>query len=437
MTLQSYDLITREQGDPLERQSADLDLLLSSVGIGSSQILVAETAFKILKVFGKLRVEAGVGPTDAVVKDQLDIGLGLLQSQLDILVSHLSSIDGSLVSMNGKIGTSQGGVDSLYSIVDRLCSGVPLEETFTATEGQTIFNASTMTWTNDNAVFDILVFRDGSKMQQGSTSVDYRKTSTSQIVFFNGLRANTKITIRQNIPWSVVTAFINYINEVVGLTVPIGALYNQGTNQLAVYRNGLYMIFSSDPSLGFPSDRYTESHRYAVTLEVEAVYGSFFIVMNRSIPPISRQAINGLTGFSLTVPAYTLGDKSLLIYRGGMLLNASALGDNIMQYSEDDTTHITVLETSTTDSLWIIELLASAPTWRQDITGITGATLTFTGSYVLGSKRLSLYKNGTLMMNTSDTSLGADYNRYVEATVNTVTLESASVVTDVWSALYI
>ena len=433
MTLKSYDLLTREGGEPLDKQSADLDVLFNSLGIGPSQILVAEAAYKILKIFGKLRVDAGVGSGDVIVKSQLDSGVSTLQSQIDAMTAHLASLDSSLVDVYQKVGTSQSGVDSLSSMVDKLLSGQPLEDSFTATEGQTIFTSSLLTWTNDNSNVDILVFRNGDKMAQAASGGDFHKSSTTQIVFETGLRVNTLVTIRQNIPWSVVVSFLNYVTGVNGLVVPANSIYNQGTNQLAVYRNGLYMANTS--SLGVPADRYTENHPYSILLADSTLSSAFFVMWNRLFTPV-RTVSSVITGTTIPVPTYTMGNKTLLVFRGGLLLNAAALGDPDLQYTETDTSHISVLLASTADSLWILEVLPSAPTWRQDQSGVVGITLTFSGAYVMGSKRLFLYKNGALMLNTSISTLGDSNNRYVEATVNSVTLETASVATDVWSAIY-
>lgn len=433
MALKSYDLITREHGAPLDKQTSGLDVLFRSLGIGPSQIELAEAAFKILRVFGKLRVDAGVGPNDAIVKNQLDTGLGTLQGQIDTVITHLASIDASLTDMNAKIGTSQSGVDSLYAIVDRLYSSIPLEESIVASAGQTVFNTISLTFSNDNTDFDILVFVNGRKVEQASLFADYHKTSETQIVFEYGMVANSTVTIRQNIPWSMVSSFLNYVTGISGSVVPTNGLYTPDTNQLAVYRNGIYL---SNTLLGSASDRYSESHKYAITLGEATLPFACFVIYNRFFFPFARVVSDSLTGFNLLTPEYTLGNHWLMVYRNGILLNAAGLGDSVLQYSETDITHIDVLDASIAETLWTFEVLPTPPTWRQDLTGVVGSVISFASNYVRGSKRLLVFKNGFLMMNTSDISLGTSNDRYLENTVNTVTLEAASVATDVWSAIY-
>ena len=137
----------------------------------------------------------------------------------------------------------------------------------------------------------------------------------------------------------------------------------------------------------------------------------------------------------INLPTYTQGDDSLKVYRNGLLMNAQALGDTITQYSETSTTSITLAEVAqSSDVFTIINMVA--PTFRNDVTGLSGTNLNIGNNYTVGDDSLLIFKNGVLLTNNNKSIVGTTDNQYEEDGVGTsssVTLQEAATVSDVFT----
>lgn len=329
-------------------------------------------------------------------------------------------------------------LSKLDQAVGSVISDTQIEENILATLNQTNFTFSTITFAPSNTNFDLKVYRNGRKMSQdpaGGLSEDFRKTSNASIEFAYGLRLNDKVTGRMERQSSVAISaqpyFINYVTSQSGTTIPTVSLFNTGTDKLSVYENGV-LLFNS-PSLGTPADRYQEAGTTAVVLGSNAQLTDVFTILNEDTLPNFRQFSDGLTGTTLTVPAYTMGDDTLRVYRNGVLMNAAGLGAAIDQYTEASSTSITLATASVMTDVWCFHSMSVVPDYRSDVSGLTGTTLTVP-TYTMGDKRLLVFRNGILMLNSL--SLGAANDRYQEATTTTLTLADAAVVGDVFTYIY-
>lgn len=223
--------------------------------------------------------------------------------------------------------------------------------------------------------------------------------------------------------------FVNYINGVTGTLVSTGDSYNLGTSRFSAYKNGQRLANSL--SVGVAGDRYQETTATTMTLGAAIVASDVIALVNR-FTSTSTSIITGVTGSVLTVPSYTTGNNSLSVYKNGVLMNRSGLGSASDQYSETSPTSITLSLAAVPSDFFIIEIL-TAPISRQDQSGVTGLTLTLSNPYTLGSEKLLVYRNGVLMTNSNNPSLGGAIDRYQEGTTTTLILETAAVSTDVFT----
>lgn len=222
-------------------------------------------------------------------------------------------------------------------------------------------------------------------------------------------------------------------NDITGVTtalVGVGGTYNLGTDKLDVYRNGVLMHESA--SIGLPVERYEEATSTQVLLGLAGVAAEVFTFVNQSDTPVYKNILTGLTGTILTVPAYTQGNDSLRVWRNGILMNAATLGAAVDQYSETSPTSITLAQAAVASDIFVVEN-GPIPSFREDLTGLTGTLVTLSSSYTIGSDELLIYKNGVLMLNS--TTLANPVDRYQETSSTTVTMEVALTATDVITAI--
>jgi hypothetical protein len=214
--------------------------------------------------------------------------------------------------------------------------------------------------------------------------------------------------------------FRNDITGQTGTLIGTGGNYNLGTDKLDVYRNGILMLKST--SLGLPVDRYQEATNNQVLFTLAPVAAEILTFVNQDTTPTYKNLFSGLTGTLLTVPAYTLGDDSLRVWRNGVLMNSAAAGAAVDQYTEASPTTITLAQTAVATDVFVVAS-GPTPTFREDITGVTGPVINLAGSYTIGSDELLVYKNGVLMLNS--VSLGIAADRYQETGSTAITLEVA------------
>lgn len=216
--------------------------------------------------------------------------------------------------------------------------------------------------------------------------------------------------------------WVEYVSGVASTTITSAQAYNIGSNKLSVYRNGILMFLGN--VLGAPIDRYEELSSTSIDLEVASVASEVISMVNDDTAP-SWQQISGVTGTSLTVPTYVLGNKTLRLYRNGVLMNTASIGNILQQYSETSTTTVTLAQAAIPTDVFTVYIQGAVPTFREDANGFTGTTITIPGanSYTIGSKELLVYRNGVLILNTA--TLGAPIDRYTEASTTTIELGSA------------
>ena len=227
--------------------------------------------------------------------------------------------------------------------------------------------------------------------------------------------------------------FFDNVSNVAGRGVPTPDIYTVNSDRLSVWLNGLLLVKSN--TIGDPIDRYEESSPSFVTIGTPITANDVVTFLNQSQSPSSRFVQTGITGTSITVPAYTLGTDRLRVWRNGVLMNNQALGSTIFQYTESSTTTIDLAEAATADEIFIIENAFQAPQFREDITGLTGTTITLANSYVPGDQHLLVFRNGVLMYKSA--SLGQPVDRYSESGATTIELVEAATSDEVFSVIYL
>lgn len=222
--------------------------------------------------------------------------------------------------------------------------------------------------------------------------------------------------------------FVSYVTGQSGTSIPTSNNYNVGTNKLAVFKNGVAMILHG--SYGEVSDRYSESGISSVSLAETAVSDDVFSFIHRNSIGY-REILTGQTGSVLTVPSYSVGSKKLLVYKNGVLLNSIGIGEAVDQYTETTPTSITLGIAAESDDVFLIEHLGALPLFRTDITGQVGNTIVIGNTYVMGSKKLMVYRNGVLLINS--VSIGQPIDRYLEVSSGSISLETTAESSDVFS----
>lgn len=141
------------------------------------------------------------------------------------------------------------GVGALDAAVYSLLNVNPDEEHQVATGGQTIFNASTISWNASQSICDIQVFVDGRFQPQDKTGLltnpiyAFKKTSGSQITFVTGagIQAGSVISIYLVRPGAIIDGGgIQWDTPVNASIVPdTGNLYDVGSGSFMM-RNGYF-----------------------------------------------------------------------------------------------------------------------------------------------------------------------------------------------------
>lgn len=218
---------------------------------------------------------------------------------------------------------------------------------------------------------------------------------------------------------SVTPFFVNYITGQTLPSISVGGTYNMGTDKLEAYRNGVHMINTN--SIGDAIDRYQETTNNSIAVSVSPVASDVFTFVNQDADPTYSTLITGQSGSVITVPSYTMGNNGLRVFRNGILMNKSGFGGLADRYTESSPTTISLSQAASPSEVFLV-INGPIPSSREDITGQTGTVLALSNSYIIGSQKLFVYRNGALMLNS--TTLGASTDRYQETSVNSITLES-------------
>jgi len=412
-------IFVEEGGRAVRKESNQEEWDLGSLRVGPSNLRLKETAGEWDTESVPIRVPDGVIAAHVVNKGQLDA----VDSRIDATNTEINGL-------RDQIDTNTSGVITLLDAIERIFNGEPIEEHWTVgAGGATTFNATIIEWDQNNLKPDITVWIDGRKQKQGEA---FNKTSGTQIVFTSLIPEGRVVTIRNNVPYLAKNYFVSYVSGYLGHFVNVGDVYEMANDRLMAFRNGLHIGRSA--VIGSPFERYLEQSAIAVEVGGSALSDDIYTFVHQDNPPTYKIFNTGLTGPTLTIPAYVMGSGRLRVFRNGLLMNSSALGDLIDQYTEASPTSITLAVPSAADDVWLIEYASVAPTWRQDISGIVGPTLTFSSPYTVGDNKLLVWKNGILLLNT--TSLGDPVDQYQETGPTTVQLQLAAEASDWFTAIY-
>ena len=268
------------------------------------------------------------------------------------------------------------------------------------------------------------------------------KNTVADTINMRTLEAGNEISIvtgTNSITIARITAAPYYREDIVPnagtLTILLSNPYVMGTDTLEMYRNGVRLM-NQQPENSSSIDKFAERSRKAVTV-FEGLSGSgipdgfdVFSAVNQDVEPDWCIVVTNQTGTTLTVPSYTVGDDGLRVFRNGVLMNSTGLGNPIDKYTETSSTLITLNQVATSGEHFLISY-GPVPSNRTDIDGLTGTFISSVPTYNMGTDELLVYRNGILMFNS--TSLGIPVDRYQETSATSITLASAALASDVFT----
>lgn len=330
-------------------------------------------------------------------------------------------------------------ISKLDAAAAQLISDSAVEEEVVSNLGDTLFTFSSIIWSANNGSVDMKLYRNGRKLLQdtsGGLATGFRKTGINSVEVADGARTGDSFVARMerqlNVAISDQPYWVNYVTGLSGISVPTGDQYNINTEKLSAYLNGVLLHRSS--SLGVPASRFSEGGPNAIVLGASAAPSDVIAMINEDTLPTARQFVDGLAGTVLVVPTYVMGNKSLRVYRNGVLMNTASLGDPEDWYAETSVNTITLADASVIGDVWCFHVLSVVPDFREEYQGVTGTTLTLSNPYTLGDERLLVYRNGILMLN--NLTFGFPVDRYLEATTTSITLASAAAVDEWFTFIY-
>lgn len=229
--------------------------------------------------------------------------------------------------------------------------------------------------------------------------------------------------------------FVNYLTGQNGSSMPVGSIYNTGTDRLQVWRNGLAMLRTS--SVGDVIERYLETNANSIALSQAANPDEVFVMVNHEAPNPNVTLITGVTGTVLTVPTYVIGNKALRVFRNGVMLTLNVAATADIKYGETSTTTITLALAAAVTDVFKIFRAGTPPQWRESINGVTGFVITVPNSrtFTHGDPKLLVFRNGLMMYNS--TVLGNVGDRYQQTGTTQVTLSEAAVTSDLFEFIYV
>lgn len=289
----------------------------------------------------------------------------------------------------------------------------------------------------------LFVFLNGIKMVVGDdyTEIGSPGTLSNQVQTLQDLVVGDKLEFIWVNPQVIGTAaldqpfFVNYLTGQNANQIPVGHIYNMGTDRLQIWRDGLAMLKTN--SVGDLIDRYQEVNSNSVNLSSVANPDEVFSFVNHIAPDPTVVLITGVTGTTLTVPTYVIGNKALRVFRNGLLMTTNASGPVDLKYVEATTSTVTLSTAAVLTDVFKIYIAGAPPTFRVSTTGITGTVITVPGgnSYVIGNKHLLVFLNGVLLLDSG--SLGDPVDRYSETSTTQITLEVALVTSDLLEFIYV
>jgi len=395
-----------------------------------------------LELEGPVRVSAqGVAPNDVATVGQVQFVQNLSNDNALDIIELAEDIE----AVRLLTAQNAGELVRIECELEYLQSNRPVDQTIAAgVGGQTVFTFSNLTWEDDNTIPDVTVFveTDFQRIDKaGGISEAYRKLADNQIEFSETIPEGVSVTAKLSGPKFITPIPVNpfFRNDLSGISVeeyPVGGIFDIGTGKLQAYRDGL--MLANSPIIGGPVDRYIEKGKTEVELGLVTLNSSIMSFFHLEDDPDYRISVSGFAGTVLTIPTHVVDDGRLRVFRGGALLNTSGFGTVFERYTDTSTTTIVFDSVVFPDEVITVEYLGAAPAWVEDISGITGTLLSFTGGnvYVPNDKKLVLHKNGVLMLDV-DVGLGVAPELYNETGTGSVTLSQAAVATDVFTALYL
>jgi hypothetical protein len=224
--------------------------------------------------------------------------------------------------------------------------------------------------------------------------------------------------------------FRNNITGLAGLTLlNVGNTYEAGVQKLCSYRNGIRINNTS--SVGSSITRFSEVSSTEVTIPVPSIAADVFSFIFDPQAPSGSSLQTGITGTSVGTPVYSLGSDRIRVWRNGLLMNSAGIGPSVGTYTETSTTFITLDVGLISADVVFIQVEANNPLFREDIDSITGLTVTFVNTISGGDDKLLIYRNGSLLH--ESTTIGDPIDRYTVTGTNTITIEVAAISTDVFT----
>ena len=341
------------------------------------------------------------------------VQIASLQSSVTYLRDHHDTQYLQLAQLSGTVDTARRDLDHVMA-------NMPKEETFAAVTGggQSTFVASTLSWRSDINFLDTEVNINGNIQVP---NVDYIKLSSTTIQFIDDvaaprlINAGAIVTVRVATP-NIDTPlpprpyFVEYVESTVGMSVTLANEYDPTKTRLSAFRNGLYMVNS--PFIGSLVDRYAEQDRKSILTGVTSVASDVYAFVNQNLTPGFKRVNSGVTGTVLTIPTYTIGSKKLIVWRNGLAMTTSIFGLAAERYTESSPTTVTLADAAVLTDWFAFENRSVAPTWREEKTGASGATLLLVANYTKGDYKLLVWRNGLLLVNSA--TIGTAEARYIE-----------------------
>ena len=213
--------------------------------------------------------------------------------------------------------------------------------------------------------------------------------------------------------------------------------YKVGAGGLMVSLNGQALVLRDDVTeigvVGTQSSTFTLSQDLLTTDTLE-----IRLINPQSIgtaaldQPFFRNYLTGQVGLTLpTGSLYNSGTDRLQVFNNGLMLcNDPVIGTVDERYTEINNNSLLLAEAAeATDVFTLLNHAAPNPSVSVQ-TGVTSTTLSVP-TYIMGSNRLQVYRNGLLM--TQNSNATAD-QRYTEATTTSITLFIAAVASDIFVA---
>jgi hypothetical protein len=225
-----------------------------------------------------------------------------------------------------------------------------LEQSFTATQGQTVFTLTNFDYSPGNN--NLAVFVNGSKQVSGT---NYTETNVNTVTFTTGLNAGDIVEFLSNLSVAAGTIYATDINYNEGSTGAVtrtlesklqesvsvkdfGAVGNGTTDDTAAIQEAINAIVAtaSKGTLFFPAGTYKITSSLTINVSYVSIFGESAVLNFSSLTSGAALVVN-----TTVSPAYS---NSITFISGIKLIGNSTTGNVIgIQYtSTQDVSHISV-----------------------------------------------------------------------------------------------